>query len=717
MGIFSSKYVTTVGTVVSRVIDNDKIIGAVKKGSLKAILQDGNLADHVLEEMVTGIGVKAERMYTYAENHYIHGLPSGEVYSSTQGRQQVEAVIEALEGQQVLMEYSNFGPANALHLGWLKLVNVHGYNQATNQIASLSAQKGKPVYLKNLVVVVPSNLVSTLDPSVLETWGTAASGGYTPEAPANELELAAATPYVVSTTATEMYVLATYVWKASTSIWGNVAEETLSLSIAEYPSDPDYFQAKYLVNGQAKYWIYQNDTGGYPALDAVFVDAPVENGNYFPFTYFRYNKQSTISDKTTQAYKTSKRLVKYLGIDYDLLADTIDENPDIADVEQAMMVFGVPAVSTNSIECRYLFDYFNAMHYAMEPTTSNSRLDAIAQRFLFSHTASKNSVVIQDKQFKMAFGNDGISKRMVAGSIGTVGSYSSGYESIDLPEHFYRHQVAPGLYEEVRVINLKMTYYVYGNYSTTGDETDAILLVPIDRSISSQYSMGDREILYSRSLHFVFNSRTVTKLKWYQTGVFQVILLIIAVVIAMYDGGWTLSTVLSAAGIQALVTTIIINIVVGELLKVAFKLFVKAFGADVAKIIAIVAILYGGYQAFKAGSISGAPWAKELLAVSSGLTNAAMASDMADLMDEANAFRLFAEDKNELLEKANKLLSNSTALSPFVVFGEAPEDFYNRTVHSGNIGILGINAISSYVDIALTLPTLNDSLGEEIYAT
>ena len=733
MGLFSSKYVTQVGTSVTRVMEDDALPNAIKTGSLKAFFREGELTEYVMEELASSIGVRAERMYDYAENHYVHGLPSGEIYSATQGRAQVEAVIEAAEGKQVLMKYSNFGAPNTLHIGWMKLVSLYGYNTLTNELTTLSAQKGKTVYLQDMEVVVPESQLATLEPIALELWGTSPTAGYTPKRTANLNGLgfrSVFSPIVKSATATELHLKVTYIWEAFS--FGTTVTESVNISIAEYDPAADYFHAKYEVDGQPKYWIYKNDSGTYPTLDAVFTDDPAVSGSYFPFAYFRYNKQSVIQDKTTDAYKTSKKMVEYVGMDYDLLAESIDENPDIGDVEQAMLVMAVPAVSTDEIECRYLFDYFDTLHYAMDGGTS-AAVSAVGSRF-FRKASEGRSIVIKDNLFKMALQNSGIYKRLVAGTIGPIGTCTSTYNPITeetvvmdqesgvlspvlsvAKQHVYKKQIATGLCEEITVKDLRMVYWVFGEYTTTGDENDDILLIPIDRTISSRYSMGDREHLYARSLHFVFNSRVVTKVKWYQTGVFKAILIIAAAVISLYDGGWTLATILTTAGIQALIVTIIVTMIVGEIFAVAFRLFVKVFGADVAMIIAIVAILYGGYQMIQHGSIVGAPFASELLMLSNGLSQAALSAKMSDLMGEAEAFRLLAEEKTDLLEKAEDLLDNTSFLSPFVIFGEKPEDFYNRTVHSGNIGIVGINAISYYVDIALTLPNLNDTLGENTY--
>jgi hypothetical protein len=745
MGLFSSKYVTQVGTSISRVIEDDTIPQSAKTGSIKAIFNDGNLPDYVMEELVNSIGVRAERMYAYAEDNYVHGLPSGEVFSSTQGRQQVEAVIEAFEGQQVLIEYSRFGPPNTLHIGWMTLVQQYGYNQATNELAVLSAQKGFPVYLKDMQVVVPASQADSFEVGSLEQWGTAASAGYTPERLASTGFLSSLTgpsPVLKSTTAAQVQLLVAYVWEKQTPVLpatvpprftASIEEETLTIVPSGFDDEADYFHAKYTFNNQTKYWMYRYGAGTYPTLDSVFVNGPAVSGSYFPFAYFRYNKQSVISNKTTPAYLTSKKLVKFLGIDYDAMAEAIDENPDIADVEQAMLVMAVPAVSTNAVEARYLFEYFDTLHDAMGGGTW-SGLTSIASQFS-GDAPAKHTIVIQDAQFKMALTNDGIHKKIAAGSIGSVGTHNNSFvsenvvtEFVDpdtgvittsttpIKSHVYRRQISTGLYEEITVRNLKMTYFVFENYTTVGDENDDILLIPIDRTVSQNFSIGDREILYSRSLHFVFNSRVVTKVKWYQTGVFKALLFIVAVGMAIYDGGATFGAYLGLTGTAAIVATVVIQLIVGQLLTAAFKLFVKAFGAEVAQAIAVIALLYGGYRVFMNGGSLQGTWASELLQLSSGLQSAALQDKFSDLLEQQDQFNLFVEEQEELLESAQKLLETSNTLSPFVIFGEKPEDFYNRTIHYGNIGTLGITAISSYVDIALTLPTLNDTVGEEIYA-
>jgi hypothetical protein len=189
---------------------------------------------------------------------------------------------------------------------------------------------------------------------------------------------------------------------------------------------------------------------------------------------------------------------------------------------------------------------------------------------------------------------------------------------------------------------------------------------------------------------------------------------IVAVVITIYNPPAGLAA-LELTGAALVIAAVVINLVVGVIIQTAFKLFVKAFGADIAQAVAIIALIYGGYRVFQNGGSLQGTWASELLQLSNGLQSAALQDKFSDLLEQQDQFNLFVKEQEELLENSQKLLETQNLLAPYVIFGEKPEDFYNRTIHYGNIGTLGITAISSYVDIALTLPKLNDTVGEEIY--
>jgi hypothetical protein len=747
MGLFGSSTKTTVGTSVSRVIKDDQLPNAVLEGITGYLFNEDNadqLVESVMDSLVGSIGNKASQMYNYGRDKYTYGLPSGSVHSSMAGKAASKAVIESQVGTGISMVYYHFGPLNNLHIGWKVLTEQYGYDAATNEIVGKKITTGTtpiPVFLKDMQVVVTNASLDEASNGSLDQWGIAPNAGPTPEKKYMTFAAGAAqgaTSFAVDPAATSDYVLVTMCWEepqlvAGTTVTAPVLKYgTFTIPLTGFDFTADWHQAKYVdAQGHTDYWMYRVGDG-HADLDSIFDVAYDGAGHFFPWAYFRYGKVSMANDLTSVGYKTSKKLVKFLNMDYDQIIDAIHENPDIADVEQAMMVMAVPANSTNATEIRYLFDFFSGLYEQVknEPNAATNDADYGILRAL-SNAINKSTIIIQDARFKMALNWRNIVKRKVAGTIGAVGTYKGGADSVpssvtvpsldgttvnwdtSSKRHWYQHQIAEGVYEEVHIFELKLTYYVFEQYTTTGDETDEILLIPVDISIANSYTIQEREVLYTRALHYVFNSRVVTKLKWYQTGAFQFIMVVIAIVITVFSMGsaWqTIGAALAAGAIPTLVMILVEELIKYLVLSLALKLFVRAFGQKVAFIVAIVAAIAGTYQAIDAGSVNGAPWAKELLAVSSGLSKAItmdMKNDIYDLLNEQTEFEKFIKEQTKLLEDADALLTHNEWLAPLIVMGETSTEFFQRTVHSGNIGAIGLDAVSSYVDVALTLPKPN----------
>lgn len=757
MGLFSSKKKVTVDTTVSRAIEDNLLPDSPKQGAIEGIFSnDGQLVEHIMESVVGSIGVKAERMYRYGRDTYLYGVPHSTLFYSSAGKDRVQSLLTSLAGQAITFEYYQYGPLNNLHYGWRKLVESYGYDPTSNEIKSLSALKGMPVYLDDLQVVVAQATTAELENGSLEQWGTAATAGYTPIRPATPAGTAywrirAPTPFGVDATAATDYFRVSCLWQTTINGVKTTHTETFTFPMSAEDPNLDYFQVKYsyLEAGKTqptyKYWTYRSGAGTYPTLDTVFTAGTVTFGNFFPLGYFRYNKTPTSSNPASTEFKHSKKLLKYLGMDYEMVRDAINGNPDIADVESALLMMAVPASTSNPKEQRYLFDFFKNIYtrvgeQEIGSAGSYSR-EHISEIFLGS-SGPKLSLTIQDDHFKMAVQMGGLYHRYRAGAFGPTGSYSSSYaprtiiyegrsytdeydtvgtvytREFSIPCYVYRHQVADRIYEEIEVFDLKDKYWISGKYTDTAQEGEKTLLIPLDHDITEHYSASDREELYARSLHYVFNTKIVTKVKWYQQGWFKAVLIIVAVVISIltYNPGPLMAAV--AAGGMVLATFIATVIVKMVLFSSAFKLFVKAVGPKFAMVVAVIAAVYSlGSGMMNGGSLQGVPWGEEMLQVSSGISstaNEAIQGDLLGLQKDALEFQAFAEEQNALLEKANALLENQNLLSPFVVFGESPTDYYERTVHSGNIGVLGLDAVTNYCDIALTLPKLSQTLGESV---
>lgn len=750
---------TYVGTQISRVIKDDVLPDSIKAGLVNSIMSvDGDIPVDVMEEVFKSIGIKSERYYEYAENgHYVHGLPSGQLRSFSQGAAAVQQVLTSLSGSPVQVDYVRLGAPNLMHLAWMKLVSDYDYDPGTNRIMGLEATIGTEVYLSDMKIHVPKDSYDEYNQGTLEVWGNPPNAGYTPFRPSSitgSLTFRQPTPLVVDSRVTTDFITVSYEYKRlnqegigdSILLPGTKKIGSLEMVVTVPDETKEYYQASYVANDLRKWWIYEAGSGVYSELDAIAIQPPEVSGTFFPFAYFRYDKKAETSDKDSASYKSTKQLVKQLGLNFDQIAVAIDENPDIKDVAQAMMVYGVPPETEDASEREYLFAFFSNLYNMQEPSLKGSMAGSASIKYLTGGVQMSdgwNSVVLEiaDKRFRMKFMVKSMTKKYIVGNVAPVGKYHSSvgesdynYEYIDqesgatveavtkVPYYAYQKQLSRTTYEEIRVYGMELEYYVFQQHHTTSDEDKKILLIPIDRSITENWGIIKKEVLYARSLHFVFNSMKVVKLRWYQTGIFQVFTVIIGVVISVViyglDGGTLVGAVLGAstgAVVTAIVIQVIVNYVISLVMGELFKVIARVIGGNLAILLAVVAAVAGMSDVISAGGIENAPWATDLLSAANGLAQAGMAELMGNLIEDYNDFLSVAEDATETLQDATKLLEGNRHLNPFVLFGESPTNYYNRTIHSGNVGILGISAISSYMEIALKLPDINDTVGETFY--
>lgn len=743
MGLFSSKKKTTVHTSVMRIVDDDHMPQTSKSAVLKGILGNaGTIAEHLVDGMLNSSALKVDRMYQFAKKSSPYGLPHGSIITDIQGKAIVQQFLEREAGTPVLLDYYHFAPINNMHVGWAKLVNDYGYVAGTNELTVLSAQKGVPVYLQDMVSYYCNETVADAQPGTLDSFGRPATAGYTPERTAQIRfgldQFLQVTDYQYDPSSSIDYVKAQYVY------WIGAVKhsEAVYLSLAGYDYEGDYYQVQYRAKndlGHARFFTYRNESGVYVDLDRIYKTNYAGLGSYFPWTYCRFDKQNLGAAhlQNTPAFKNTEKMCKLLDFNYLDLCSNVDSNPDIDDIEQAMMIFGVPASAETQVEKRYLFEYFNAL-YAADSTEQLTVLDMEKGLTAYSFKAGR-SILIQDNLFKMTLGYNGLLKRRVAGKIGEKGTYDSGIGTtqpsgpipIAAAYQYFRCQTSSVFYEEIQIVQPRMTYHIYGQYTYSAGIGDEQLLIPLDRAITDLVPLNQREDLFMASLHMVFNSRIVTKTKWYQTGAFKIVMIVLAVVITIVTGGAgsflaALATA-AAAGISTLAITVVTMLLQSYLVSYAFSMIAKELGPEFAMVLAIGAAIYGGISAYEAGSFTASTTAQTMLKASTGLVKASSEEYQHQLRTEYSAdlseFNLFVDEASKELKEMKKLLDVGELLNPFefigevplMSLGEEPSTYFMRTVHAGNIGTVGIDAVSSYVDMSLKLPDMNQTIGELTY--
>lgn len=756
MGFFQGREFTTVGTSISRVIPDKVLPDSSKSAVIKALINGGNVTDYVQDELTTSLGMRAKKMYEYAEREYVFGLPSGEFYLTSQGVPEVKAILDAQTGTDTQPDYTRLGPMNTLHMAWMALIREYGYNSSSNILETLSNQIGHFCYLTDMQVIIPAATFDVLNPKAIEQWGISPKAGYVP----TNSQLVYGIQYLIdhtpverSTTATFEQVLVKYVILRSdpeineyTEMYQDelvLEEAELVIPITGFNPDSDYFHAAYKIGDRRHYWMYQLGTGTYPQLDALFNVPPPVAGEFYPFGYFRIFKTSLGNDKSSPLYTTSKKMFKYLGLDYDQILENVEANPDIGDVEQAMMMALVPANTENQDEQEYLYTFFERLRLSQDSSSGSFTLERILSSLTNGGVGEvESAIVVQDSSFKLSLSNAGIFKKRMGGAISKRGTFGSRFanrtgsfpakdsdgteyqRSYTIPCHYYQYQVSDSMYDEIEVINLTTQYFIFERYTSIGTGNNKLVMVPLDRSVMSGYSLPHSERLFSRSLHYVFNSRVETKLAWYTSPAVTFILFVVAVVAVFFGQAEALTAWigLAAAGsftIMEILLTIVTKLLIGAVIGYAVKKVVEAVGPEVAIGLALLAAAYSVYSGFGAEGFAAnvcsapLPFADQLLTISSSLVdgvNNAYAGKIQDIQNEysdlvAESFRV-----SELISDAQDLLAPSLLLSPLTVIGEEPDAYYRRTVNSGNVGIAVIDGVNTYVERALTLPTIAQTL-------
>lgn len=734
-----------VDTTVQKVMDTKSIPDSRQSGMFKSIFEEGNIGEYILEEYSNSIAMKVNRMYNYAKKEYTYGVPTAKYVVRAEAQEALRIHLTQVEGITPIFEYATFGPVNLTHMAWEKLVKDYRYDPNTNVIGSFSLTNS-PAYLINITTVIPEDEKDTYPAIQLEQYGKSPNSGFKPWTPASYSYSAAVphSPVMEDPTISRAYVKITYGYEKVVNGKIVVEVHTLNLDITDDDgSTNDYYIAAYTVNGVKKYWSYK--VGGSNGFLNDYMDGKYQtNGTYLPMVHFVAAGHNLALDQAAPGSLTGQKIMNKLGLNFKSIAKEINTNPGRDYLEQVQLVFAIDPNTDDEYDKMYLFEYFNQMFLKNSEgiTTGSNELGVFK-------SSGTGGVTIQDKAFKMVLSTGGISKAVMTGNTGKVGKYTGGKGTASFSSsrqtatgsifkrtssttyYYFRKQIGDGVYEEIRVNGLNMTYFVQGGYTTAGKDGSSLVLIPVDKAILDRFRTPDREQILCRSMHFLFSTLQRVETGGWFDKIFQIVLVVIAVVITIYSNGAgmkALGAALAAGGAIAL-QTIFIAVLKYVLVNVAVKLFVKLVGPEFAMFVAIVAVAYGlSKMNAAAGVTTGASinpatgvasagsstWANHLLQVGNGLLQEVGKSYQQAINEVGEVFKelqIGYENQMEELEKLSEaLLGTNNFLSPLIFFGETPSNYYTRTVHSGNIGLQTIESVNRFVEYALKLPDLSQSI-------
>lgn len=285
--------------------------------------------------------------------------------------------------------------------------------------------------------------------------------------------------------------------------------------------------------------------------------------------------------KTRPAYKTSKVYGKRMGVDIDKLLKVIKDNPDEGKIDYAFVQPGTIISSPNQAAIEYHYNYFNRLR--LQFPDNKPAFDAWLAKAngMMTKSDAKNCpaqyVQIVDPDDTKGTVNFTISWRYMtyeekSGTLPTkwVAECGAKNEKVTLfrigraavknvkyqfTPLYLRKRLTESTYAELCIVGLWHENYVFKGETVKSAVWDAFndpdgdygtgFLIPLDLDVLLTLSAREQLQLAQEAQHVVFNCYKVVKEKWYQTGIFKVVMIIIAIVVVVISWG-TLSPYVSA---------------------------------------------------------------------------------------------------------------------------------------------------------------------------
>ena len=728
MGLFSSTEKVTVATAAFNLMEEAP--NSAAESVLLAILTGGSIPDRLMADATQGMSLQVKQAFKYAYEKYTLGLPNGTMTSVVQAPvNAVKNIIEDELKKPIAIIYSFIG-ALTCEMAVIDYLRLNrGYKFSSNTI---TVHPFVPTRRNN----EPLKLYQA---------------EYFPSL--NEIRI------------TYSHEYSTYNLVSDSKVAYEYFYENVPMPPNLYIGDT-YCVAAYTILGQngaplpgEYYWYYRLSTNVYPQITPPKFG--YGNNAYFPIVPIRRENVDLTSEehKETELYITSKELLKKMSIDIDDIASKLNENPSIGDIDHAYIMFAVDLATQRQESLHYLCEYFDYLADVSVFTQEEFNTTLIGGQVvrnktqlsgIWSKLIASDSLRLVEHGLDISYEYNYITSELVTGSIGPVGFADSkitpdtafapmlpGRTQVDNSTIRFRLQVAPLTYKEVIVCGLEYINNVYKDHKVhrylryvravrePGDE-DSGFIIPIHYGVINNMPLMKRNKVYYNSYKLVVNSYQITKVKWYQKTFFKVIFIVVALVIAAYSGqAWLIkvAAIGAAGGVIAVLMYVLPQLLLAIAIGYAAKYLVKALGMEnsliIGMLITAIAIAYGQYSPGTGFNVMGStlPTAQTMLSVGSSLMSAANTQITSDIMDVEKEMALFESDSEkqwDALEEASKILDSNSGINPIEMVSplrsykafpaESPDAFYNRTIHTGNIGVLVLDVIENYAGIMLKLP-------------
>ena len=429
------------------------------------------------------------------------------------------------------------------------------------------------------------------------------------------------------------------------SIEPNVILATDKLTIAAY-EPVRYYVVKYYTHNSSEwyYWIYKVGSGGYPELDNE--DIYTSNLDMLPIVTVRNSRSNINEDKNSDRYKQSKQMCKYIGIDLDDITDSIKQNPNIDEIEDCFIHFGLLPSETSDIVSKALFLTFDYIYNDND----------------LQHDNSKYVATISEGSFNAAIAWTDQNRTIIEGVIGKKGYYT---HKIDGKNLILQWQATEEQYVTLTISNLSSITFInrQGLFGTVGKDIDQDgFFVPISYYFVKKLSPLEQYELFNRTLLLSVYAAKVIHLEWYETKAFASFLKIIGTALAVFTLGSSLTAVIAGKiALSSVLTEVAVSVGATMLLKIVMNSHDGGFLKVIASIMYVALMDYQLGDGFK-GTFDASKLTNSVTSFASTLTtintpiNMYTSAEMEKIKEKQQALKEKIKRKEEELDKAKKAL-------------------------------------------------------------
>ena len=312
----------------------------------------------------------------------------------------------------------------------------------------------------------------------------------------------------------------------------------------------------------------------------------------------------------------------------------------------------------------------------------------------------------------------------------------------DIHSMYIYWQVDSNSYRRIQVWGLISENMIYRGKSVKINSTEALedteesgFFIPLHYPTMSEMNIVDYTQLATANAHILFNSYQITKQRWYERGIFKILLVILIIVISVVlfpgsfaagggilGGNLAIGSALGLSGTAAIVAGVVANyiasIIISELLKVVgTALFGEKWGALFAALVGFAfGAMISGTSIFSTEGLLGL--GNALANGYSGWVQGDIAEMSQDLEEDANEYQKRMEYIQSLMDDlgGNDLNFNPIFLTDYGRSGtgrgrsrgympETADEYIRRTTMTGSdIVEITYSMVYDYVDVTKTLP-------------